>query len=95
MPKLTPKNAAYLNIEINGKTYQIPLSRSLKIKEVRKLMKLSMLEDGEQFDFMIEFFSKYLGAEVVEDLTTGDLLELIKLWKTANDEVEDVSLGES
>ena len=95
MPKLTKKDAAYLSVEIDGKTYQIPLSRSLKIKEVRKLMKISKLEDGDQFDFMVEFFGKYLGADIVDELTTADLLELIKLWKTANEEVDEISLGES
>ena len=95
MPKLTEKDAAYLAIEIGGKTYRIPLSRSLKIKEVRKLMKLSKLDDSDQFDFMVEFFGKYLGAEVVDELTTADLIEIIKLWRTANEEVGDLDLGGS
>ena len=95
MPKLTPKNSAFLSVEIGGKKYQIPLSRSLKIKEVRKLMKISKMDDGEQFDFMVEFFGKYLGAEIIDELTTADLVELIKLWKTANEEAGDIDLGGS
>lgn len=94
MPKLTKKDEAYLNIEIDNKTYKIPLSRSLKIKEVRKLMKTTKLDGGDQFDFMVEFFGRYLGEEIVEELTTGDLIEIINLWKKANEEVEGLTLGE-
>lgn len=94
MPKLTKKDEAYLNIEIDNKTYKIPLSRSLKIKEVRKLMKTTKLDGSEQFDFMVEFFGRYLGEEIVEELTTGDLIEIINLWKKANEEVEGLDLGE-
>lgn len=95
MPTLKKNDAAYLSVEIEGKTYRIPLSRSLKIKEVRKLMKLSKLDEGEQFDFMVDFFGNYLGADVVDNLTTDDLVQLIGLWKTANEQAGDLSLGES
>lgn len=95
MPKLEKQNKAYLNVEIEGKTYQIPLARSLKVKEVRKLMKASKLDEVEQFDLMYDFMSAYIGAEVIDEMTEGDLEKLFMLWTKANSETGEVSLGES
>lgn len=95
MPKLNKQNKAYLTIEIDGKTYQIPLARSLKVKEVRKLMRADKLNEADQFDLMYDFMASYLGAEVVDDMTEGDLEQLFTLWTRANNEVGEVSLGES
>lgn len=95
MPKLTRQNKAYLTVEIDDKKYNIPLARSLKVKEVRKLMKVTKLDDLEQFDVMVGFFAEYMGQELVDDLTEGELESLFKLWSKANEETGEVSLGES
>lgn len=95
MPKLNKQNKAYLTVEIDGKTYRIPLARSLKVKEVRKLMRADKLSEADQFDLMYDFMASYLGAEVVDDMTEGDLEQLFTLWTKANNEVGEVSLGES
>ena len=97
MPRhsLTKKDEAYLTIEIDGKEYSIPLARSLKVKEVRKLLRVTKLEDVDQYDFMVDFLGRYLGADVVDEMTSGDLMEVVKLWHAANAEVEDITLGES
>ena len=97
MPKysLTKKNEAYLTIEIDGKCYNIPLAKTMKVKEVRKITKLKKLENDEAFDFMCEFLGRYMGEELVDEMTAGDVEEVFDLWKKANDEVEGVTLGES
>ena len=97
MPKhsLTKKDEAYLTIEIDGKEYNIPLAKTLKVSEVRQLMKIKKLEETDQFEFMIEFLARYIGEEVIDDMTTGDLTEIFNLWKKANTDVEDLELGES
>lgn len=92
---LTKKDKSYLTIEIDGKTYNIPLATTLKLKEVRKFMKLGKKTEEEQFDFLIDFFSEYIGAEVVEDMTISDINELFTLWTKANDAAGGPSLGES
>ena len=97
MPKhsLTKKNEAYLTIEIDGKEYNIPLAKTLKVSEVRQLMKIKKLEETDQFEFMIEFLARYMGEEVVDNMTTGNLTEIFSLWKKANTDAEDLELGES
>lgn len=95
MPKLNKQDKAYLTVEIDGKTYKIPLARSLKVKEVRKLMRADKLSEADQFDLMYDFMASYLGAEIVDDMTEGDLEQLFTLWTRANNEVGEVSLGES
>lgn len=95
MPKLKKQDRAYLSVEIDGKTYQIPLARSLKVKEVRKLMKADKLSESDQFDLMYDFMASYVGSEVIDEMTEGDLEQLFTLWTKANSEVGEVSLGES
>lgn len=97
MPKhsLTKKDEAYLTIEIDGKEYNIPLAKTLKVKEVRQLIKISKLEEMDQYDFMITFLARYMGEEIVDEMTTGDVIEIFNLWKKANTDAEDLELGES
>ena len=97
MPKhsLTKKGEAYLTIEIDGKEYNIPLAKTLKVKEVRQLIKISKLEEMDQYDFMIEFLARYMGEDIVDEMTTGDVIEIFNLWKKANTDAEDLELGES
>ncbi len=97
MPKysLTKKDKSYLTVEINGKTYNIPLATTLKLKEVRKFMKLGKKPEEEQFDFLIDFFSEYLGADLVEEMTISDINELFSLWTKANETAGGPQLGES
>ena len=97
MPKysLTKKDDLYLTLEIGEKTYNLPLAKSMKIKDLRKFMKiLKLSSQDEQFDCMCEFLAKFMGDEVVDDMTAGDVLEIFELWKQANQEVDGLKLGE-
>lgn len=93
---LSKSNGAYLNLEIDKKTYKIPLANSLKLKELRKLLKANKLEnEEEQLDFLTDFFGKYLGEDTVSELTLSQIWELFSLWQKANEEAGGLSLGES
>lgn len=93
---LSKSNGAFLNIEIEKKTYKIPLANSLKLKELRKLMKANKLEsEEEQLDFLMEFFGKYLGEDTIGELTIAQIFELFSIWEKANKEAGGLSLGES
>lgn len=97
MPKysLSKKDKSYLTVEIEGKTYNIPLATALKLKEVRKFMKLGKKTEEEQFDFLIDFFSEYLGEELVEEMTISDINELFTLWTKANEAAGGPDMGKS
>lgn len=95
MPKLNTSDAAYLTVEIKGKSYNIPLAQSLKVKELRKFMKLKTLSEEEQFDAMITFFEQYIPEEVVEDLYEAQVEDLFNMWTKANEEVGGLKTGES
>lgn len=97
MPKysLTKRDKSYLTIEIDGKNYNIPLATTLKLKEVRKLIKIDKKSEEEQLDFLIDFFGNYLGEDVIDEMTIPDIQELFAIWGKANEEAGGPSLGES
>jgi hypothetical protein len=92
--KLTKKAAAYLTIEIDGKSYNIPLVNTMKVKEARQLLKVTKMEDSDQVDYLTEFLGRYIGDEIVDDMTFADIFEIFKLWLKANEEAGGLSLGE-
>ncbi|MBR2775488.1 MAG: hypothetical protein IKD73_10950, partial [Selenomonadaceae bacterium] len=63
-----------LKVSIDGKEYAIPLGFSLKRKELAKLDK-----EAE----VMKFFEKYLGKEVMDDLSIGELKQIIDAWAKA------------
>lgn len=63
-----------LKVKIDGKEYSIPLGFSLKRKELAKLDK-----EAE----VMKFFEKYLGKEVMDDLSIGELKQIIDAWAKA------------
>lgn len=95
MPKLTPKDALYLTIEIEEKKYNIPLAQTLKLKEIRKLMKALKGSEEDQLEAMFDFFGAYMGEDILDEMTTADVMEIFDLWKKANDTQGGPSLGES
>ena len=87
MPKysFTEKDKRYLTLEMDdGKTYDIPLAGSMKIKELRKLIHIGKLPEEEQFDLQCSFLAKYMGEAVVDELTQNDLDSIYKLWISAS-----------
>ena len=96
MPKysLTKKDAAYLVIEINNKDYRIPLAKTLKVKEVKKLFKYAEMDETSQVEFLTDFLGSYISPEIVEDMTVEDLFEIFSLWTKANTEAGGLTLGE-
>lgn len=82
---LNRREREVLVVNIEDKKFSIPLGTSLKRKEVAKLNK-----DEE----VMKFFEKYLGAEVMDDLTVGEIKSIIDAWTKATQESSGVSLGE-
>ena len=101
MPKYsyTEKDKRYLALEIDGKTYDLPLAGSMKVKELRKLIHIGKLPEDEQFDLQIDFLAKYMGEAIVEDMTQDDITAIYQLWIKASNgrlqEDEDITLWES
>lgn len=95
MPKysLTKKDKAFLTLEIEGKTYNLPLANTLKFKEVRKLMKITKLPEDEMIDLMGDFLEKYMG-DIVNEMTLADVREIFTLWSNVNNG-EETETGES
>ena len=88
MPELTlnRKEVEVLKVNIEGNSYSIPLGTSLKRKEIAKLK-------GE--DEIMKFFEKYLGKELMEDLSIGELKQIVEAWTKATQDASGVTLGES
>ena len=90
---LTKKDRAFLTLEIEGKTYSLPLVNTLKFKEVRKLMKITKLPEDEMLDTMGDFLEKYMG-DIVNEMTLADVKEIFTIWSKANNG-EETETGES
>jgi len=96
MPKysLTKKDSAFLTLEIEGKEYNIPLINSMKVKEARTLLKITKLDEGDQFDYLAEFLGRYMGEEIVDNMNFADMIEVFNLWLRGNKEAGGLSVGE-
>ena len=88
MPELTlnRKEIEVLTVNIEGKSYNIPLGTSLKRKEIAKLNKESEV---------LKFFEDHLGKELMDDLSIGELKQIVEAWTKATQEASGVNLGES
>ena len=75
-----------LEVKIGKKTYNVPLSGSLSIREMKAM------RDGTEDGF--DFFGRYIPAEVMENMTMDDFQVLNDAWKKASAGQSDVSLGE-
>ena len=88
MPELTlnRKEVEVLKVNIEDKTYSIPLGTSLKRAELAKL---------KTEDEVMTFFEKYLGKELMEDLSVGEIKLIIDAWSDATKKSGGLTLGES
>ncbi|MBO5969739.1 MAG: hypothetical protein J6S14_14700 [Clostridia bacterium] len=84
--KLERNKREVLEVEIEGEIYKIPLGTELKRKELAGMKK----EEN-----VMKFFEKYLGKELMDDLTVGELKQIINAWSEATQKASGVSLGES
>ena len=84
------KKTEALKVDIGGKTYSIPLGSSLSVKEYRKLKKIGNDEEG-----MFDFLAGYLGKDVVEELSLGDITTIFQAWTKATQEASGLTPGES
>ena len=87
MPELTlnRKELEVLKVNIEDKSYTIPLGTSLKRSELAKL---------KTEDEVMKFFENYLGKELMEDLTIGEIKQIIDAWSEATKKSGGVTLGE-
>lgn len=87
MPELTinRKEVEVLKVNIEDKSFSIPLGTSLKRKELAKLK-----TENE----VMAFFEKYLGKELMDDLSVGELKQIIDAWSEATKKAGGASLGE-
>lgn len=87
MPELTlnRKEVEVLKVNIEGKSFSIPLGTSLKRSELAKL---------KTEESVMSFFEKYLGKELMDDLSVGEIKQIIDAWSEATKKSGGVSLGE-
>ena len=90
MPELNLKRrkVEVLKVNIEDKSYSIPLGTSLKRKE------LAQLKTEEAVN---EFFAEHIGADLWDDLTIGEQKEIITAWSKATTDAsgDETPLGES
>lgn len=75
-----------LKATIEDETYSIPLASSLPY------VKLKAMRTDEK---VIEFFKEHIPEEVFNELTTDEVMQLVKAWNDAIQAEQGVSVGES
>ena len=75
-----------LKVNIDDKSYSVPLAGSLPIRTVRAMK--DGIEDG------FDFFEKYIPKKVIESLTMDEFNALNDAWKDASFQQTDTSMGE-
>lgn len=75
-----------LKATIGDKTYSIPLASSVPYKQLKNL---------KTTDQVIQLFEKYIPEEVMDELLTDEITQLVKAWRDATVETQGVSVGES
>lgn len=88
---LKKKETDFFKLNIGEKSYLIPLARSLTFEEINRM---------QERKNVVEFFKKYLGADVFNALTVDQFEIVCREWQIANDmtsdgEDEDITVGES
>lgn len=74
-----------LKATIGDKTYSVPLASSVPY------MKLKAMKTDEK---LIEFFTEYIPEEVLNELLTGEIMQLVKAWRDATVEAQGATVGE-
>ena len=87
MPEITlnHKEVEVLKVNIEDKSFSIPLGTSLKRSELAKL---------KTEDEVMKFFEKYLGKDLMDDLSVGEIKQIIDAWSEATKKSGGVTLGE-
>ena len=82
---LKRRKAKTLKINIDDKSYFIPLSGSMKPKEVAKL---------DTVEATLEFMKKYIPEEVLDELTQDEYNDIVMAWGEASKEASGLNPGE-
>lgn len=82
---LKRRKAKTLKINIDDKSYHIPLSGSMKPKEVAKL---------DTVEATLEFMKKYIPGEVLDELTQDEYNDIVRAWGEASKEESGLKPGE-
>ena len=82
------KERPALTVNVGDEQYKVPLTFTR-----REIEQLGKAEDGGSAVF--EFFAKYLGEELYEQLGDDDLQALVEAWQKAREEMGAPSMGES
>lgn len=87
MPELNlnRKELEVLKVNIEDKSFSIPLGTSLKRSELSNL---------KTEDEVMKFFEKYLGKDLMDDLSVGEIKQIIDAWSEATKKSGGVTLGE-
>ena len=88
MPKLVldKKEVEVLEVEIEGKTYNIPLGTELTRKQLTEMA---------DEDKTMAFFEKYLGKNLMDRLKYGEISQIVHAWNDATEEASGLKMGES
>lgn len=82
---LRRREAKTLKVNIDDKSYTIPLAGSMKPKDVAKLATV---------EATLDFMKSYIPEEVIDDLTQDEYNDLVRAWGEASKAAAGIKPGE-
>ena len=81
-----------LKVNLEDKSFTIPLGSALPVDEV---IKLSSLKGEKRTEFMYNFLKKHIPEDIYKTLTVGSLMQIFTAWTEATNEATGITPGES
>lgn len=73
------------------KSFEVPLASSLPFEA---LVGFRSGSNQEKYDKMIAFLKQYIPSEIYAEMTSGELMQVLKAWSKASEEDAGVTPGE-
>ena len=91
----THEDDGFITIELtNGSLIKLPLVKKLKISKLKKLLKLEKMKEEEQMEIIIDFFSDYIGEELLDEMNFDTLSDIYAVWLEGNNAADGLTMGE-
>ena len=70
-----------IKVEIENKTYSLPLMKHLKYKTLKKLLSMKDESDDDLEMITEEVLGEYIPVEVLDELSVAEITQIITTWK--------------
>lgn len=81
-----------IKVNFGEKTFSVPLGGSLPAE---RMISISKATGNERLQLMMNLFVEYIPEDIMEQLTMGEMSQLINAWSEETKKASGISVGES